>query len=623
MLYTKTQVLDYADKLRDSDDEDAFDEFYKEGFITIDEINSELFACYYNKYDKAPPENLDKLCAFIIAGAQEMSPQIYDVLPYPNMPDVHDVIKEQFNDEPLIHTVYNKYIPDDFDWYNVWINAYGNGLSTYYQLIPVDYYGNRLASFMRAIISPEEDQKWLYIDSSDFNTACNENDNSSFSSTNDIDASLIYLYMMLAGEKNPSNRIVRDDVFGNLFNEAFKNVSFERIISNTVSAKKIKSLEHSEKEYLEELETQQPGISNSNTDDWLRAIKISSFLSESGKAAVLVPSGSLVNKKDAALRKLLVNHKKIEAVISLPTDKNNYSNNPISIAGTKIPVSVVILSNNNEAIKVVDLQALFDNAPEKNILPNITFNGKKAIDWEALSGAIRTVLDCNEEDESFVRTLSEEDLLETGYALSFLRYSSKYDLIANGIAFGKVIKSIRRGTSQKGNIINSHESNTPSNYYFLMGSSISELITTIGLPKIEEPEEKLKKYCLKSGNIVITKNGVPKRAGIVEIEENELILSTDNCLIVDLDTTVINPYYVAAYLNSEKGRNSLDRISVGTAIKTISVSDLKEMLIPCPSLQEQKEIAEKYEDYIKELHLLKIREAELQDSLANVFFGED
>ena len=109
----------------------------------------------------------------------------------------------------------------------------------------------------------------------------------------------------------------------------------------------------------------------------------------------------------------------------------------------------------------------------------------------------------------------------------------------------------------------------------------------------------------------------------IEIEENESILATDNCLIVVLDTTVINPYYVAAYLNSEKGRNSLDRISVGTAIKTISVSELKEMLIPCPSLQEQKEIAEKYEDYIKELHLLKIREAELQDSLANVFFGED
>ncbi len=45
--------------------------------------------------------------------------------------------------------------------------------------------------------------------------------------------------MMLAGEKNPSNRIVRDDVFGSLFNEAFKNVSFERIISNTVSARLI------------------------------------------------------------------------------------------------------------------------------------------------------------------------------------------------------------------------------------------------------------------------------------------------------------------------------------------------------------------------------------------------
>lgn len=631
MLYTTRQLIDYVDKLTAIEDElgnDVLSDFLHEGQSTLSRIDDVIRDYYFNELDEVfYPRNLDALCAFITAGALEMTPS-YTEIPLNDMPDYHTIIKEKFFDDPFLHKTCDKYCSGNFDWFNIWINCYGDGSESYYALIKrFESNESPYVSMMKSFLGVTKDHRYLSLAEHSFSSSINESyNNTYYANTYDIDVCIMLLFMMLNGEYKYSSHIVNSSVFSHTFDKAFHTKSFDRIISNTLSANKIKSLDQNEKSYLQTLEETVPGIINSNTDDWLYAYRIASLLTESGKAAILIPNGSLVNKKDTAFRKLLLKNHKIEAIITLPTKKYYYSNTGYIanlVAEAKIPFSIVILSNDNDTVKTIDTQSLLDTNPEKYISPNFLMNGREVIDFKTFTEDICLAIKSNEDDTSFSKTLSEEDLVETSYALSFLRYSSKYDLIANGIAFGKVIKSVRRGTSQKGSIINTHESDSPSNYYFLMGSSISELITTIGLPEIEEPEEKLKKYCLRNGNIVITKNGVPKRAGIVEIEEYELILATDNCLIVDLDTKVINPYYVAAFLNSEKGRSSLERISVGTAVKTISVSDLKEMLIPCPSLQEQKEIAEKYEDYIKELHLLKIREAELQDSLANVFFGED
>ena len=91
------------------------------------------------------------------------------------------------------------------------------------------------------------------------------------------------------------------------------------------------------------------------------------------------------------------------------------------------------------------------------------------------------------------------------------------------------------------------------------------------------------------------------------MDGDKQILANGNLYIIELDEEKANPYYIKAFLDSEDGIATLKNITVGATIPNIGIEDLKSIIIPLPSLDEQERIARKYQATRDEVFILKKR----------------
>ena len=67
-----------------------------------------------------------------------------------------------------------------------------------------------------------------------------------------------------------------------------------------------------------------------------------------------------------------------------------------------------------------------------------------------------------------------------------------------------------------------------------------------------------------------------------------------NLIAIRVDSEIINPYYLKAFLDSEKGDMAIKSIQTGTSIITINANGLKDMKISLLSMAEQEAIGNAY-----------------------------
>lgn len=117
--------------------------------------------------------------------------------------------------------------------------------------------------------------------------------------------------------------------------------------------------------------------------------------------------------------------------------------------------------------------------------------------------------------------------------------------------------------------------------------------------------DKLSKYYLEDGDLIITaKNSIVKTA-VYKAEDNKKIILTGNLIAIRLDKNKCDPYYLQAFLNSEDGQNEIKSIQTGTTIKVINPKRLEEMMLPLKVIEDQKEIAALCKKTIQEIQDLK------------------
>jgi type I restriction enzyme S subunit len=71
-------------------------------------------------------------------------------------------------------------------------------------------------------------------------------------------------------------------------------------------------------------------------------------------------------------------------------------------------------------------------------------------------------------------------------------------------------------------------------------------------------------------------------------------LGEANCHAIIITTPkldVVDPFFVAFYLNSHIGQQQLRRLVIGSTLQHINTSELQELKIPIPPLQEQRMIS--------------------------------
>ena len=188
----------------------------------------------------------------------------------------------------------------------------------------------------------------------------------------------------------------------------------------------------------------------------------------------------------------------------------------------------------------------------------------------------------------------------------------------NAVTFGDLIKNITRGISCKSSDIEEITSSAETTYKYLTVSNLSNGLIDEGLPSLTNIEEKYKKYCLKSNDLIISKSGFPYKIAVSEIAGKEVLVN-GNLYIITLDENRANPFYIKAFLDSKKGQYLLKRASVGSITPNISVEAIKKLQIPLPNISEQDRIAKLFLAAKDEYLINKIRMEKSIDKLFNVF----
>lgn len=383
------------------------------------------------------------------------------------------------------------------------------------------------------------------------------------------------------------------DAFSLVMNNNFE-VTYDKIFANYPFGMRLRDLGIG-KDYLDKLEKRIPSMSKATSSDWLYNILMTDILSESGKAIGIMTNGSTWNMIDAPIRKYFVENGLIEAVIALPAKL---------FANTTIPTSLILLSHNNESVRLIDAVNLFQAGRRVN---------------ELSDSDIETILEAVEQDSDISMSISKDILRDNEYVLSCNRYAHKEIYIENGVAFEEVIKRITRGAPLNAKELDLLATSVPTDMQYLMISNIKNGLIDKDLPYLSEIAPKNEKYCLSNHCIILSKNGYPYKVAVAEIDESKKILANGNLYIIEIDETKADPYYLAAFFSSEMGISALKSITVGATIPNIGVDQLKKLIVPLPSLEEQKSLAEEYRQLKDELILLQLKFEKAQNRMMHLF----
>ena len=348
------------------------------------------------------------------------------------------------------------------------------------------------------------------------------------------------------------------------------------------------------KEYMNLIKERIPSFARATSADWLFNCLIMDLLSEDGKAIGIMTNGSTWNQLDMPIRKYFIENGFVESVIALPSKL---------FAMTSISTSMIVLSHGNTKIRMVDATELFQQGRREN---------------EMTEEHVATILDAMKNDCDISITISLDELRNNDYILNAGRYIQNNSTIINGVPFGQVIKRITRGASINASDLDKMTTFAPSPYQYLMCANIQNGIIDSELPYLTTIEKRNEKYCLTNHCLLLSKNGVPYKIAVAEIENGKKVLANGNLYLIEIDETVANPYYIAAFLCGEQGSAALKNISVGAAVPNIGVEQLKKLIVPLPDLKKQKEIGEQYLTIRDEMQLLLIKLEKAKARMANL-----
>jgi len=380
----------------------------------------------------------------------------------------------------------------------------------------------------------------------------------------------------------------QDDSRLNYFDKVFSNYPFGLRLRNLgIGAK-----------YLESLTEKYPGLSKATSSDWIFNALLYNLLNKNGKAVGIMTNGSTWNSIDTPMRKYFLEQGMVECVISLPSRM---------FSETNIATSMIILSHGNKSVRIIDATKICQQGRRSN-----EFNKE---DIAQITKAMFT-------DNDYSKSVSIDDLRENEYTLNLSRYLKDEISFENAVPFESVIVSITRGAPCTARQLDEMVSDSVTNMQYLMLANIQDGIIADKLPYLAFIDPKYGKYCLKNNNLILSKNGYPYKVAVASVRDDQQILANGNLYIIELDEKRVNPFYLKAFFESEQGVAVLKSITVGATIPNIGVDKLKKLMIPLPSMLEQKRIADKYQTSMDEIAVTRLRLEKAMNRLHHIFDEE-
>ena len=382
---------------------------------------------------------------------------------------------------------------------------------------------------------------------------------------------------------------------GNVFDGEDNDHKFDTVFADYPIGIRSRGAGSMGEEYVRKLSVKYPEFSRLNSMDWVFNRKAYDCVSGPGRVICIMANGSTWNTIEKNARRHFMERGLVEMVITLPSRIYETTN---------VGMTMIVFSHGNLKTMMVDASELCEKGRRINTITDENI--------EAILNA------CHNETE-ISRFVTYEEIAENQYNLSPSAYLEAEDEeIDNGVELGSVV-NITRGAQLQASVLDEMASTVVTDFQYLMLANIQNGIIDEELPYLREIDSKLEKYCLKNNNLILSKNGAPFKIAVAEVRDGQHILANGNLYVMAVDEAKAYPYYIKAYLESEKGAAALKRITVGTAIPNLGVEQLKKLIIPLPPLEEQKKIADEYCACIEELKSLRRKTAKVLDRMSHVY----
>ena len=382
---------------------------------------------------------------------------------------------------------------------------------------------------------------------------------------------------------------------GDVF-EQTERTSFDKVFTNYPFGMRIAAMKGNG-EYYEAMKTGSQGFGRPASADWMFNKVAFDSLKDDGTAVAVMTNGAAFNGGDRQARKYFVDNGMIKAVIALPSNL---------FASTASPTTLIILGKNDGEIRMVDATDLAVPGRRRNTL------GTEEID-EVLDRLVR--------DGESSTLVSKQDVANKDYSLYPTRYLGRDLNLENPTKLGDLAVSIERGARIPAQKLDELTIDSDSRITYLRLSDISDGRINDDRPRLRQIDCDTERYWLKTGDLIVSKNGAPFKIAVAEIAENDIVLANGNLYVIRLNTDIIDPYFTAAFLSSDDGKEALERYVVGTAIPNLPLKNLKELQIPVPPMEKQKEIASAYRASLDEIEILKIKLAKARVALSEAYMA--
>ena len=392
---------------------------------------------------------------------------------------------------------------------------------------------------------------------------------------------------------------VKNELFNNNVFDYNTNKKYDKIFCNYPLGVK---LDDHAVNYLNNINNRINYIyTNKTSSSWAFINIVINSLKDTGKAIVVMNNAGLYSLKnsDVEFRKLLVSGGYIESVISLPEKL---------FANTSIPVTLLVLSNNNDKIKFINAEKMIQN--------NKLINSAKLLNIEEILNEYANI-----SDSSYTKIIDNKELVNESFNLYVQNYMGienleiKFPRILNELCF-----DVYRGYQISANDINLNSEPQEG----LLEHKIVNIVNIIdgiienNLTKIYLEDGKLNKYLLKNKDLLVTLKGAITRFSVVELKENERLIPSGNFTVLRLDTSIVNPYYLKMFFESSKGNAIINSIKSGGALPSINISQLKDIKVPVPPIEEQNKIVNRYLAKTDEIQMIKSKLKNLENSLTEI-----
>ncbi|MEI3376387.1 MAG: N-6 DNA methylase [Coriobacteriales bacterium] len=367
---------------------------------------------------------------------------------------------------------------------------------------------------------------------------------------------------------------------GDMFENAHAK-RFDKVFSNFPFGVR-PAFMHGSGEYYDALKHGRDGIGRPSSGDWLFNKLAYDSLNEGGSAVTIMTNGATFNGGDKQARRYFVDNGMIKAVVALPAKL---------FPTTSIPSTLIVLGKNDGPVRMVDAT-------------DLSVPGRR---WDTMgSEEITILLERLEHDSNYSKLINREELASTDYNIYPMRYLGRNIDLINPAYLKELALSIERGASLTAKELDELTIESDSCLSYLRLSDINDGRIENDLPRLRELDCETKKQWLKDGDLIVSKNA-PFKIAVAEVPKGKTILATGNMYIIRFDTEQVDPYFVAAYLTSEDGKEMMERMVVGTVISNLPLKNLREIQIPVPDMHTQKSVAQRYQACLDEIEVLKIK----------------